>query len=154
MISLRVKKGNPLFEPIKGDVIAILEDDNGHITKIKYIYGGLYDKYLEKAIKANRAVMVVPIIGYNTNLDDFPLMKGLFREIIELEGIDDALFKSKLMRQNEFKGAFRAMTVKPTGLKIIELKDDDLFPDKKKLKLEFSLPKGSYATLLLRELLN
>ena len=87
-------------------------------------------------------------------MDDFPLMKELFIEIIELEGIDDALFKSKLMHQNEFKGSFRAMTVKPTGLKNIGLKDDDLFPGKKKLKLEFSLPKGSYATLLLRELLN
>ena len=45
------------------------------------------------------------------------------------------------------------MTVKPVGLKVIEFEDDDVFPDKKKLRIEYSLPKGSYATVLLRELM-
>jgi len=43
------------------------------------------------------------------------------------------------------------MNVKPTGLKILELTDDDRNPGKKKVKFEFSLQKGSYATMLLRE---
>ncbi|MHA2184440.1 MAG: tRNA pseudouridine(13) synthase TruD [Promethearchaeota archaeon] len=36
---------------------------------------------------------------------------------------------------------------------MIELADDDLNPQKKKLKIEFSLQKGSYATMLIRELI-
>jgi tRNA(Glu) U13 pseudouridine synthase TruD len=43
--------------------------------------------------------------------------------------------------------------IKPIGLKIVELKDDDLFVGCKKLKIEFSLVKGTYATMLLRELM-
>jgi len=156
MISIRIKKGFSLLKPIKGDVISILDEENGHITQIKYIYGtlnGMYDKSLDKAIKLNRAVIVIPIIGYNTNLDDFPLIKSILEDIVQQEGINTNIFRSELLYQFEFKGAFRAMTTKPIGLKFIELADDDLFPGNKKLKFEFSLNKGSYATMVIRELL-
>ena len=156
MITIRIKKGLSLFEPVKGDIISILDDDKGHITQIKYIYGehgGYYDNYIKKAIKLNRATIIVPIIGYETDLNKLPLMKALFEEFIEQEGIDKNIFKSNVLRDIEFKGTIRAMTVKPVGLKVIEFEDDDVFPDKKKLKIEYSLPKGSYATVLLRELM-
>jgi tRNA pseudouridine13 synthase len=156
LITLRVNNGISLFEPANGDVISILDDDNGYITQIKYIYGnheGYYDKYLDKAIKLNRAVIVVPIVGYETNLDDYPLMKPFFIELIEKEEINESIFKSESLKAIEFKGTFRAMTVKPIGLKINELSDDKVFPSKMKLKIEFSLPRGSYATMLLRELI-
>lgn len=155
MISLRVKKGIPL-KPVKGDTISILDDDNGNITQITYIYGrrrGLYDKYLDEAIKLNRAVIVIPIVGYNSNLDEFPLMKKIYEEIIKQEHLDKNIYKSNLLYEFDFKGAFRAMIVKPTGLNIVAFDDDDVFSGKKKLKLEFSLPKGTYATMFLRELM-
>jgi len=156
MITLRVKKGFSLFEPVNGDIISILDDDKGYITQIKYKYGergGRYDKYLKKAIKLNRATIVVPIVGYETDLDELPLIKAVFEELIEQEGIDKNIFRSNVLRDIEFKGAIKAMTVKPIGLKVIQFEDDDIFPDKKKLKIEYSLPKGSYATVLLRELM-
>lgn len=156
MISLRVKRGFNLIKPVKGDAISILDEENGHVTKIKYVYGDLngnYDKYLDKALKLNRAAIVVPIIGYNSNLDEFPLMKTFFEEIIQQEGIDVKVFDNQYLYDFEFKGAYRSMIIKPQGLKIIEFEDDDLFPGKKKLKFEVSLPKGTYATLLLREIM-
>ncbi|TFG22200.1 MAG: tRNA pseudouridine(13) synthase TruD [Promethearchaeota archaeon] len=152
MLSLRVKMGIPLLKPVKGDTISILDDDNGSITQIKYKYGGLYDEYLNEAIKLNRARIVIPLIGYETNLDDFPLMKTLFKEIIKQEHINKRIYMSELLYEFDFKGSFREMITKPTGLEV-ELMDDDLFPNKKKLRLEFSLLKGSYATMLLRELM-
>ncbi len=154
MISLRAQKGISLLTPVKGDTISILDDDNGHITQIKYVYdalNGRYDEYLEKAMKLNRAVIVVPIVGYETDLNDFPLFKTLFDEVIKKEEIDLNIFKSNLLYQFEYKGSFRAMTTKPVGFKILEIKDDQLFPGRKKLKIEFSLIKGAYATMFLRE---
>ena len=156
LISLRVKMGIPLLKPVKGDVISVLEDDNSNVTQIKYIYGNngkIYDKYLKEAIKLNRAVIVVPLIGYDTNLDDFPLIKDLYNILIKETNLNEDIFKSNLMYQYQFKGSFRAIVIKPTGLKIIQLKDDDLFPNKKSLRFEFSLTKGTYATMLLREII-
>jgi len=156
LITLRVNNGISLIEPENGDVISILDDDKGDITQIKYIYGdhgGFYDEYLDKALKLNRAVIVLPIVGYNTNLDDFPLMKPLFKELIKQEEIDISIYNGEILRELEFKGTFRAMTIKPIGLKFNELTDDKAFPSKMSLKIEFSLPKGCYATMLLREII-
>ena len=43
------------------------------------------------------------------------------------------------------------MVVKPRGLRLLEIKDDEINSSKKKIKIEFSLQKGSYATMLIRE---
>ncbi|MHA1914116.1 MAG: tRNA pseudouridine(13) synthase TruD [Promethearchaeota archaeon] len=153
MLSIRVKRDLPLFKPIKGDVISIRDDYHGNITQVKYIYGGVYDIYLNRALELNRASIVIPIIGNTTNLDDFPLMQSIYNEMAETEKFDKHIFRSDLMNNEEFKGSIRAMTVKPTELKLIELTDDELNPQRKKLKIEFSLQKGSYATMLLRELI-
>ena len=150
MISLRIHKGLSL---LKGDTISILDDMNGHITKVKYIYGGRYDQYLEDAINLKRAVIVAPLVGYETNLEEFPIMKSFFETILKEEKIDSNIFRSELISNTDFKGSFRAIQVKPIGLNIIHIKDDELLPGKKKLKIEFSLPKGTYATMLLRELM-
>lgn len=153
LISLRVKKGISLFKPIKGDLISILDDINGHTTNATYLYGNYYDKYLGEVIDLNRASIVIPLIGYDTDLNDFPLMKKLFNQIIKEENLNPDIFNSKLLNKFNLKGSFRAMTTIPIGLKLIELSDDDKYKGKKKVKIEFSLNKGCYATMLLRELI-
>ncbi len=153
MLSLRGKKGISLFEPLNGDAVCLLDDDNGLITQVKYVYGGLYDEYLSEAIKLNRAVLISPIIGFNSDLNEFPLMRPILEEVLKEEGINPNIFTSTLFKKYDFKGAYRALTVKPTAFKKGELTNDELFPGKKKLKLEFSLKKGSYATMFLRELM-
>ena len=97
MLSLRHKYGKSLYKPIKGDVFVILDDDNGNITKIKYTYGGFYDKFLREANNLNRARIVIPLIGYNTNLDDFPLMKSILLEILDKEQISAEIFNKELL---------------------------------------------------------
>ncbi|MFX0103914.1 MAG: tRNA pseudouridine(13) synthase TruD [Candidatus Hodarchaeota archaeon] len=153
LLSLRVEKGYPLFSPVDGDVISILDDFNGNITSVKYIYENFYSKYLNMALKLNRASIVIPIIGTNTNLNEFPLMKLLFEELAEKERIKKNIFSNKLTDEFEFKGSFRAMTIKPSSLKMIEFTEDDLNPGKIKIKIGFSLKRGSYATMLIRELI-
>lgn len=151
MLSLRVKKKIPLFNPVDGDVISILDDINGNITSVKYTYGNSYDNYLDKALRLNRASIVMPIIGSNTNLDEFPLMKSLFEEITEQEKIKKNIFKDKLHDELEFKGSLRSMTIKPTSLKLMSINQDELYTGRCKVKIEFSLKRGSYATMLIRE---
>ena len=153
MLSLRIEKGFPLFKPIKGDVVCILDDYNGNPTYVKYIYGGFYDKFLKLALNLNRAVIIMPIIGNTTDLELFPLMKTLFEEVIKFERIDKNILYDKLKNEPEMKGSIRAITAKPIALKILEFTDDELNLGKKKIKFEFSLQKGSYATMLIRELI-
>jgi tRNA pseudouridine13 synthase len=46
----------------------------------------------------------------------------------------------------------RRAFVRPEGLVVGGGADDELYPGKKKLQLEFFLPRGSYATLLVKRL--
>lgn len=153
ILSLRIKKGLSLFKPNSGDVISILDEFNGNITPVTYIYGGLYDRYLDEALELNRACIVIPIIGNLTNLDDFPLMSSIFKEITKKEKINENIFNSEFIDKDEFKGSIRAMTVKPRDLIMTELSEDELYKEKMKIKVEFSLQKGSYATMLIREII-
>jgi len=153
MISKRKEMGISLFKPHKGDRIVILEEELGNMSRITYLYGGLYDKYLDEAFKLNRAAIIAPLIGYNTNLDEFPLMKDIYHNIAVKEGIELDFLNNEILNKFEFKGSYRAITVKPIGLKIIGLSKDELNDNKMKLKIEFSLVRGCYATMLLRELI-
>ena len=153
LVSLRFKKGFSLTKPVKGDTICILDEQNGNRTQVKYVYGDLYDKYLDEAIELNRGVIIAPLVGINANLEGFPLMKTLFDEIIQRESFDISIFKSELFEKYKLRGSFRPISMKPSGLKIIELTKDELHADKMKLIVEFSLVRGSYATMILRELM-
>ena len=153
LITLRMKKGYSLFKPESGDVISILDDENGQLTKVKYIFGGSYDKYLEEAISLDRARIVIPIIGFDTNIEEFPLINELITELFDNECINPSIFKNQLLDDYDFRGTYRSMIAKPIGLNLLEYGSDDKFNKKNKLKLEFSLKKGCYATMLLREIM-
>jgi tRNA pseudouridine13 synthase len=153
LLSLRIKKGYSLFKPYKGDTISILDDIDGQITQIKFIFGGIYDKYLKEALKLNRASIVIPLVGYDTNLSEFPLMQSLLLDILKKEQLNPSIFNSELLKDNDFMGSFRAMVIRPKDLNLIKLAPDEIFPNKQKVRIEFSLLKGSYATMLLREIM-
>lgn len=152
LISRRVRKGIPLFEPVEGDIISILDDVNGHETNALYEYGRQYDSYLDEALELRRAVIVAPIIGYDTDLDEFPLMKKLFGTFRKEENIDLEIFNSKPLERFNLKGTIRAIQAFPIGLKLLDFDDDERYENKNKVKFEFSLNKGTYATMLIREL--
>jgi tRNA pseudouridine13 synthase len=153
MLSLRVKNGYPLDQPVEGDVISILDDTHGTLTDIKFKYGKLYKTHLDQVLKMNRGAIVIPLVGYKTDMDNFPLIKKFFLEIIEEQNISMDIFNSPLLKEYDLKGAIRSMIVKPIGLKIVEFDDDERYKGRKKVKIEFSLPSGCYATMLLRELI-
>jgi tRNA pseudouridine13 synthase len=153
ILSLRIQDGFSLFNPVKGDVISILDDINGQITQVKYKYGGSYDKFLKEAINLNRASIVIPLIGYDTDLDEYPFVKPLLIKILQMEKLNPEIFNHELLKTHDFKGSFRSMLLKPKDLNLINIEQDELFQNKLKVKIECSLSKGSYATMLLRELM-
>ncbi len=151
ILSLRATQGYSLFKPYRGDVIGILDDKRGSLTQIKYKYGSIYNKKLVEAIEFDRASILAPIVGYETDLKEYPFMHRFLKILFDIEGLNFSLFESKMLRKFNFVGSIRPIYVKPTGLSLIWIKDDEIFEGRKKIKLEFSLPKGSYATMLIRE---
>lgn len=103
------------------------DEDFNYFKKISIPAASPKDTFKDSQVKS---AMEQVLITENVALKDFKIyldIKGLF-----------------------FKPYERNAIVIPEDLKIDELTDDDLYPKKYKLSLSFALPKGSYATILLK----
>lgn len=95
--------------------------------------------------------LVVPLI--DKHVDFAP--GGLERTVAGLlteEGVERSQFGLKGIRNAFFKSAPRKVVVVPEDFEIDPPETDDANAGKKKIALRFSLPPGSYATVLLRRL--
>ncbi|WP_457556740.1 tRNA pseudouridine(13) synthase TruD [Candidatus Harpocratesius sp.] len=156
-VSERLERNNFLHKPVNGDIVSILKDPKGHPSLIFYKYhggDGWNDPNIIKAFKHHRAAVVAPIIGYKTDLEKFSYFKPIFSSLLEKHEFPLDFFDHKFPKLFLFEGTFRAINNFPTNLKVQQAYILNKYPelDPNGVKLEFSLPKGTYATMLLAEL--
>jgi len=97
--------------------------------------------------------LTIPMINDKTRASE-PLA-AVLNAILEREGISIKGFGLNKMRFRgvRFKTFPRRVVIFPTDFTIGEPEIDDLYPGKEKIKIEFTLPAGSYATTLIKRLL-
>jgi tRNA pseudouridine13 synthase len=61
-------------------------------------------------------------------------------------------FRTRALQRVYFKSFPRAAAIKPERPVILEKGEDELHPGRKRLTLSFLLPRGSYATILIKRL--
>jgi tRNA pseudouridine13 synthase len=93
----------------------------------------------------------VPLIGFDTSFSDSKIEK-IVLFIMEKEGIDFSDFVIKQIPELSREGELRNVFVDVKDFKLGSVEDDDLNVGKKKVKVSFTLRKGSYATIVLRKL--
>ena len=99
----------------------------------------------------NRAALlsdadILPIVGFGSEIQD-----DTTKKILEDENLKPSDFVIRELPEVSAEGAERAVWAEAKDLKIGELEDDEFFSGKKKVVLEFVLPKGSYATEFIRQ---
>lgn len=87
----------------------------------------------------------IPIFGYNSEV--IPEME----KVIKKEDIKQEDFKIKEMPELDLRGDLRKPIIEVKSW-MGRLEEDEFNPGKKKFKLKFYLPKGSYATMFVRVL--
>ena len=75
----------------------------------------------------------------------------ILQQVLDQEQISLRQIRVTYPRDRFFSRSSRALIVCPAELRTT-VQSDDLYPEKHLLKLEFQLPRGSYATLLVRRL--
>ena len=100
----------------------------------------------------NKAVMlsdadILPIVGFGTEVND-----EIVEKILKEENLKPADFVIRELPEVSAEGTERAVWVEAKNLNIGQLEPDEFFPGKKKVQLEFFLPKGSYATEFIRQM--
>lgn len=81
-------------------------------------------------------------------------MKAAAEKIIAKEGFENIaqIRMPKQFRETFFKANLRPIAYAPSNIQLLETADDEHFPGMKKAKIAFTLPKGSYATLVLKQI--
>ena len=77
---------------------------------------------------------------------------GIVESLLEKEELELTDFIIKQIPNLSLEGNSRKVWVEVKDFKVIEKGDDELNQNKKKIKISFQLQKGSYATVVLKEL--
>ncbi|MFB6191441.1 MAG: tRNA pseudouridine(13) synthase TruD [Candidatus Nanohaloarchaea archaeon] len=94
----------------------------------------------------------IPLVGYKTELrDNRP--DNMVEEILEEEGVSQEDFRLQDFPELRSEGSYRRAFADFRNFEILEIEDDDLNMAKNMMKVKFDLPKGAYATVLLREIM-
>jgi len=102
------------------------------------------------AVKEGKMCVAAPLVG-----PDQPPSKGIQGEIeqaiLEAENVTPEQFKLSFMPEATAEGRVRAILNPVWNLVQEEISDDSENPGSQMMKLGFTLNRGSYATVLLRE---
>jgi tRNA pseudouridine13 synthase len=149
VVSHRLQQNLPLNEALVGDVVCfrnergLADPDRSEKVTEDNVEG------INRLIKRGRAFVTAPLFGSETELP-----RGVVGEIeqtvLEAEKVQLHDFYSEKLQELSSKGTRRPVLV-PVAVTCNAIQGDELNPGRFKATLQFFLPKGSYATVLLRE---
>jgi tRNA pseudouridine13 synthase len=148
-LSERIRRGIPLDEPQVGDYMLKL-DEHGIPTEEWSQATEQNIQAMVDAVKENKMCVAAPLVG-----PDQPPSKGIQGEIeqaiLEAENVNPDKFKIPYMPEATAEGRVRAVLNPVWNLTMEEVSEDKENPDRQMMKLGFTLNRGSYATVILRE---
>ncbi|WP_257020540.1 tRNA pseudouridine(13) synthase TruD [Carboxydothermus ferrireducens] len=119
-------------------------------------YPGVVDDYLfyltlpKKSFNYLKSLML-PTAAQKVPFPNEEVRREYFK-VLEREGLKSGDFNLRKIRKVYFKSFLRPAVVIPEGFHVGNLAKDELYPGKLKLELKFFLPRGSYATMLIKAL--
>jgi len=125
------------------------------LPRIAVPYSGgemLFLKELNPGAEKFFAEHEIPVAAPRTEISNERIVRAL-NLVLTREGLTLADMKPKLRLKGLFFKAYtRRGVVKAEDLRMSRPMPDDLYPGRRKLELEFRLPPGSYATILVKRL--
>jgi tRNA pseudouridine13 synthase len=117
---------------------------------LRYAHGvyEFFDSLPGNAVRRLAATML-PVPGHDSIVSD-PELRAVLQGVLADEGIGLGDLRVRQMRRIVVHGVQRPALVVPEDVSASAPEDDDLYPGKKKMTLRFFLPRGSYATILVK----
>ena len=103
---------------------------------------------LEDRSKAYLSRLVIPMPASNIRMPD-TFTETLYSEVLKGNDLKSPMFNMKKIRQAFFKGIERNAVVIPEELSV-DHSDDEIYQGKKKLVLDFFLPRGCFGTIFIK----
>ncbi|MFB0504130.1 MAG: tRNA pseudouridine(13) synthase TruD [Candidatus Bathyarchaeia archaeon] len=148
-LSERIRREIPLIEPQLGDYMIGL-DDLGLPTEECYMATEENATEIKQAIERGKAGTAIPIIGPGQPTSG-GVQGGIEEKILTEENVRPQDFHVPQMPETISPGTLRLVLTPMIGLQVREPLEDQLNPNRIMIGLGFTLRRGSYATVLLRE---
>ncbi|RME55071.1 tRNA pseudouridine(13) synthase TruD [Candidatus Woesearchaeota archaeon] len=102
------------------------------------------DTVIGKLAMTNEFInLKIPLIGYDF-VENNKNLKPIISDILAKENIEPKMFKQS------YRTTYRPASITLKDLTLYPAEKDNVFPEKLKQKVSFSLPSGSYATMVLK----
>jgi len=150
-LSERVRRGIPLNEAQIGDYVVKLDDHGLPTTEFRQVTTTSIQT-VKKALSEGKMRVAIPLVGFKQ-----PPSQGvqgeIEQEILEAENVNPQNFQISFMPEVSAQGELRTALASASGLSVAKVSGDSANPSKRNIKLGFTLHRGSYATVLLREVM-
>jgi len=144
MLSARIQRGLPIGRPTVGDFVLKLSSIGDPVRVARVDNSNLEET--RKKIEAGSHAVALPVIGFASRLSEGE-QGDIEREVLKHEGVNPSCFYIPAIQECSNEGSFRPIAVTPSRLSYGVRNERG----KPVVVLRFKLPKGSYATVLLRE---
>lgn len=142
-----------LFNEILSAYLANLQGEHGLIfDQHPYSRGRfLFYRDLPQLLFEQLRGKSLPVPGWDSQIED-PVIAGIAARVFEREKIELRDLKVRQMSRIYINGIQRPAILLPEGFAIERVENDELYKSKRKITLKFFLPRGGYATLILKRL--
>ncbi|RJS78423.1 tRNA pseudouridine(13) synthase TruD [Candidatus Bathyarchaeota archaeon] len=151
-LSRRIACGLPLNRVEAGDYIVNVERSGLPMIRMYKIVGAQKLGEFNQGVKKGRMRLALPIIGFKQSTSQ-GVQGEIEKEILEEEGITPEQFKISLMPEISAKGELRTALTELRDYSLCEISRDTANPPKYLVRVHFTLYRGSYATVFLREIM-
>lgn len=147
ILSMRFKSGFPLNHAIPGDIVTSVENvsPNDYTLVTEETVSRINEE-----IKSGRLGVSIPLIGYDSTLPTNQPGE-LVEKILREEELNPNMFRLQSIPEMSSRGMVHLALLGISDLKVMDIDKDEYSENALKLTISFSLPKGSYATIVLRE---
>ncbi|MEM2995081.1 MAG: tRNA pseudouridine(13) synthase TruD [Candidatus Bathyarchaeia archaeon] len=151
-LSKRLANGIPLNRVEVGDYVVNVQRNGLPMPSMRRIVQTETLKEINEAIKAGKTRLALPLIGFRQKPSQ-GVQGEIEKQILAEEGITPENFKIPFMPEISSKGELRTALAPIGNFQLKEVSDDEANSNKNKAKISFTLHRGSYATVLLREII-
>jgi tRNA pseudouridine13 synthase len=107
---------------------------------------------INRAVRNGKVRLAIPLIGFRQHTSQ-GVQGKIESRILEEEDVSPDDFKVSAMQEMGSRGELRAITAPLLDFTLNDVSDDAGDPQSRAIKADFALYRGSYATIVLRELM-
>jgi tRNA pseudouridine13 synthase len=151
-LSRRIENEVPLNKAEDGDYVVNVEHSGLPMLTMYRMANTQKLEEVNKAVKTGRMYMAIPLIGFKQRLSQ-GVQGENEKQILEEECVSPENFKINVMPEISAKGELRTAITPLNNFSLDKILEDSANPSIRKAELSFMLHRGSYATIILRELM-